>query len=88
MGAIFSASKLRGQDFSAILTTENIEKKFTTAGTSSRPPVQNLSSLLGNSQLIPGMADFSQGVFHQSVGRVKKKKKKRTKNYKPTPNNP
>ena len=24
--------------------------------------------LLGNSQLIPGMADFSQGVFHQSVG--------------------
>ncbi len=30
---------------------------------------------LGHSQLIPGMADFSQGVFQQSVGRVKKKKK-------------
>ncbi len=29
---------------------------------------------LGNCQLIPGMADFSQGVFHQSVGRGKKKK--------------
>ncbi len=30
--------------------------------------------LLGHSQLIPGMADFSQGVFLQSVGRVKKRR--------------
>ena len=28
---------------------------------------------LGDSQLIPGMADFSQGGFQQSVRRVKKK---------------
>ncbi len=32
---------------------------------------------LGHCQLIPGMADFSQGFWVQSVGRVKKKKKKR-----------
>ncbi len=28
---------------------------------------------LGHSQLIPGMADFSQGFLQQSVGGVKKK---------------
>ncbi len=38
----------------------------------------------GNCQLIPGMADFSQGVFQQSVGRVKKEKKKRANSHKST----
>ncbi len=45
----------------------------------------NVAHLDGNSQLILGMADFSQGIFLQSVGWVKKKK--RAKGYKPTPNN-
>ncbi len=45
------------------------------------------SHTLGDSRLIPWMADFSQGIFLQSVGRVKKKKKKkRAIGYKHTQN--